>query len=68
MGAKKELESLDEEYLSTTKIAKRISRSSETVRREIAAGRLRAFRLNGDYMIKKEDYEEWKAKRFQPVE
>lgn len=65
MGEKKIIEP---EFLSTVTIARRVDRSSETIRREINRGRLRAIRFNGDYLIKVSDFEEWKAKYFKPVE
>lgn len=68
MAAEKKLRSIDPEFLSTVTIAKKVDRSSETIRKEIAAGLLKAFRFNGDYMVRVEDYEEWKARRFKPVD
>lgn len=67
MGAKHLNDDEPVEFLSTGKIAKRISKTTQTVRREIMAGRLRAKIFNGDYMISVRDYEEWKAKYFKPL-
>jgi IS30 family transposase len=64
VGAKKRLE---EECLSTGKIARKIGRSTETVRRAIKRGELKAETYNGDFIIHVEDYKEWRAKYFKQV-
>lgn len=66
MGEKK-FKEIQREFFSTGDIAKLVSRSTETIRREISAGRLPAFRFRGDYAIRVSDYEAWKAKHFTPV-
>lgn len=66
MGVKKvEIEELD--FLTTSMIAKRVSRSTDTIRREIAAGRLKAKTFLGDYAITPQAFADWKAKFFQDV-
>ncbi len=56
------------EHVSTTWIARKHCRSAETIRREIKSGKLRCGeKFNGDYMIRYEDYLEWKAKYFKSV-
>jgi IS30 family transposase len=65
VGAKKR--TLESECLSTGAIARKIGRSTETVRRAIKRGDLRAETFNGDFVIAVADYEEWRAKFFKPV-
>lgn len=66
MGEKKLKD--DTEFLSTGNVAKRVSRCTATIRREIYAGRLKARRFNKDFLIDVNDFEAWKAKYFKPVE
>lgn len=67
MGAKKTTHDENPEFVSTTWIAKKITRDPVTVRREIKSGRMKAVTFNGDFLIKFEDYLEWKAKYFKPL-
>lgn len=64
--AKKTTEILSD-YLSTATIAKRLDISTDTIRREIKAGKLHAELFNGSYFIRAKDFEEWKARNFKPV-
>ena len=65
MGAKKEIE---QEFLSTGAIAKKMSLSSQAIRKEIYSGKLKAFRFNAHtFMVAVGDFETWKAKRLTPV-
>lgn len=66
MGAKKaDVEAID--FYSTTIVAKKISKSTETVRREIMAGRLKAKIFKGEYAIPVDAYETWKAQYFKDL-
>lgn len=66
MGAKKtDLEQVD--FYSTTIVARKTSKSTETIRREIQAGRLKARVFNGEYAIAVSDYETWLAQYFKEM-
>lgn len=62
-AAKKEIQ---QEYFSTGQIARIVGMSTQTIRREIRAGKLRAEIFNGNMLIKKSDFDEWKARNFKP--
>lgn len=64
MGAKK---TVDQEFLSTGTIAKKMNCSTETIRREIKRGKLRAQAFNGNFLVAVSDFEEWKARNIVPV-
>lgn len=65
MGAKK---AVDQEFLSTGTIARKLNVSLDTIRREIYAGRLKASRFNDrSYIVSVSDFEMWKAKHLTPV-
>lgn len=64
MSAKKTLE---QEYFKTTHLAKLTGLTSQTIRREIKAGKLPAYEFHGEFLIKRKDYEEWKARYFNAV-
>lgn len=66
MGEKK-LE-VQPEHVSTGWIAKKHCLSTETIRREIAADRLRCTeRFGRGYMVKYTDYLDWRARRFEKI-
>lgn len=64
MGAKKQI---PQEFMSTGQAAKRLGRNSASIRREIQRGKLRAFTLNGEFLIKVVDFEEYLAKNLIPA-
>lgn len=71
MGAAKEKtekieKPIEVDFYSTTTISKKVDRSTDTIVREIKAGRLKASTFNGNFAIKPKDFEEWKAKYFKP--
>lgn len=58
----------DQQYLSTGSIAKLLDVDGVTVRREIKSGRLKsAGRFNSKFIVRVEDYEDWKARYIKPV-
>ena len=63
MGAVKEIQ---QEYFSTGQAGKLVGLSAQTMRREIKAGKLKAETFNGNIMIKRSEFDEWKAKYFKP--
>lgn len=65
---KKDFDLSKAEFISTGTIATLIDCSTETVRREILAGKLKAFRFNGNYAVRVEDFQDWKQRRFKPIE
>jgi IS30 family transposase len=66
MGARS-IKNVTPEYLSTGTIAAKIDRCTETVRREIKSGRMKAVMFNGNYFVEVPWFEEWKAKYFKPA-
>jgi excisionase family DNA binding protein len=65
MGARKK--AIAQAYYSTGDIAKLIGKSTETIRRAIKSGELRSELFNGNYVVRVEDFLEWKARVFKPI-
>ncbi len=47
------------EYYSIAEVAKMAKQSQKTIRRHIAAGKLKAEKVNNSYRIYQDDYERW---------
>lgn len=62
--AKRRTEDVEPEFVSTRTIAKKVDRSTETIRREIKAGRLKAKRFGTDYLVEVSEYNAWKNRYF----
>ncbi len=50
---------LDSEFLTTRQIAEAFNRSHATIQRWCREGRIPAARIEGTYLIRKSDFDEW---------
>jgi IS30 family transposase len=65
MAAKKTI--LEREWLSTTDCANNMGCCTETIRRDIKSGKLKAQMFKGDYAIHVNDFAEYKAREIRPI-
>jgi len=56
---RRELSNFDDEFLTTKQIADALKKNLGTVQRWCREGRIPAARIEGTYIIRRQDFDEW---------